>query len=147
MTELERRLFLRGITAATAGSLAAWVQQTLAADPKSLPQGIVEAKGDVLVNGKPATKGTSVAPGDVVETGKGAHAVYLIDDNAFMQRPNSRAEFGNSLEMFLRLVTGGLLGVFGKGARMLMTPTSAIGIRGTGCYIETDDRKTYFCLC
>ncbi|MDB5809195.1 MAG: hypothetical protein JWN94_1317 [Betaproteobacteria bacterium] len=147
MTEFERRLFLRGITAATAGGLTSWIHQALAADPKSLPQGIVEAKGDVLVNGKPATKGSPVAPGDVVETGKGARAVYLIDDNAFMQRPNSRVEFGNSVENFLRLVTGGLLSVYGKGSRMLTTPLAAIGIRGTGCYIETDAHKTYFCLC
>jgi hypothetical protein len=44
-------------------------------------------------------------------------------------------------------VTGGLLAVFGKGSRQLTTPTAAIGIRGTGCYIETEERRTYFCLC
>jgi hypothetical protein len=70
----------------------------------------------------------------VVETGKGARAVYLIDDNVFLQRQNSRVEFGNSVETFLRIVTGGLLSVFGKGnTRKLTTPTAAIGIRGTGC--------------
>ena len=109
---------------------------------------LVESRGDVLVNGKPATKGSPVAPGDVVETGKGARAVYLIDDNVFLQRQNSRVEFGNSVETFLRIVTGGLLSVFGKGgSRKITTPTAAIGIRGTGCYIETDEKKTYFCLC
>ena len=64
-----------------------------------------------MVNGKPATKGLPVAAGDVVETGKGARAVYLIDDNVFLQRQNSRVEFGNSVETFLRIVTGGLPGV------------------------------------
>jgi len=148
MTESERRLFLRTITAATAGGLTAWIQQTVAADAKSLPQGIVESRGDVSVNGKPAIKGSPVAPGDIVETGKGARAVYLIDDNVFLQRQNSRVEFGNSIETFLRIVTGGLLSVFGKGgSRKITTPTAAIGIRGTGCYIETDEKKTYFCLC
>ena len=134
MSKLERRQFIRGLAAGAAGGLTAWIQRALAAEAKSLPQGIVESRGDVMVNGKPATKGSPVAPGDVVETGKGARAVYLIDDNVFLQRPNSRVEFGNSVETFLRIVTGGLLSVFGKAnTRKLTTPTAAIGIRGTGC--------------
>ena len=147
MTKIERRQFIRSMAAGAAGGLTGWVQRALAADSKSLPQGIVESRGEVSVNGKHAVKGSSVAAGDVVETGKGARAVYLIGDNAFMQRQNSRVEFGNSVETFLRIVTGGLLSVFGKGGRKITTPTAAIGIRGTGCYIETDEKKTYFCLC
>ena len=136
------------MAAGAAGGMMGWIHHALAADPKSLPQGLVESRGEVLVNGKPVTKGSPVAPGDVVETGKGARAVYLIDDNVFLQRQNSRVEFGNSVETFLRIVTGGLLSVFGKGdSRKITTPTAAIGIRGTGCYIETDEKKTYFCLC
>lgn len=147
MTKNKRRQFIRGLAAVSAGGVMGSIQRALAADPKSLPQGMIEVKGEVSVNGKPATKGSPVAPGDVVETGKGARAVYLVGDNAFMQRQNSRVEFGNAIETFLRVVTGGLLGVFGRGSRKLLTPTAAIGIRGTGCYIETDERKTYFCLC
>src|SRR6185369_11600262 len=126
MSKLERRQFIRGLAAGAAGGLTAWIQRALAADAKSLPQGIVESRGDVMVNGKPATKGSPVAPGDVVETAKGARAVYLIDDNVFLQRQNSRVEFGNSLETFLRIVTGGLLSVFGKGSRELTTPVGTI---------------------
>jgi hypothetical protein len=48
----------------------------------------------------------------------------------------------------MRVVTGGLLSVFGRCARrQILTPTATIGIRGTGCYIETDAAKSYFCLC
>ena len=135
------------MAAGAAGGLTSWVQQTLAADPKSLPQGIIKLSGDVSVNGKLSREGVPVAPGDIVETGKDARAVYVIGNNAFMQRQSSRVEFGISVETFLRVVTGGLLSVFGKGNRKLATPTAAIGIRGTGCYIETDERRTYFCLC
>lgn len=147
MTKLQRRRFIRGMAAGAVGGLTARVHQALAADPKSLPQGIVESRGDVLVNGKPAAKGAPVAAGDVVETGNGARAIYIIGDNAFLQRQNSRAEFGDSIETFLRIVTGGLLSVFGTGSRELATPVATIGIRGTGCYIEADQRKAYFCLC
>ena len=147
MTKIQRRLILQGMAAGAAGGLTGWVQQTLAADPKSLPQGIVELTGEVSVNGKPAGKGTPVAAGDVVETGAGARVVYVLGDNAFMQRQKSRVDFGDTLASFMRVVTGGLLSVYGKGNRRLNVPVATIGIRGTGCYIETDERRTYFCLC
>ena len=147
MTKHKRRQFIHGLAAGAAGGMMGWLQRALAADAKSLPQGIVEVKGEVMVNGKPAAKGVIVAAGNVVETGKDARVVFVIGDNAFLQRQNSRVEFGVSIESFLRVVTGGLLSVFGKGERKLSTMTVAIGIRGTGCYIETDEKKTYFCLC
>jgi hypothetical protein len=148
MGKIERRLFLRGMTAGVAGGLTALIRQALAADPKSLRQGIIKLSGEVSVNGKPASEGTPIARGDTVATGAGAHAVYVIGDNAFLQRANSQVDFGaSSVATFLRVVTGGLLSVFGKGSRAITTPTATIGIRGTGCYLETDARKSYFCLC
>ncbi len=148
MGKIERRLFLRGLTAGAAGGMMAWVHQALAADPKSLRQGFNRINGEVSVNGQPAVEGTPIKRGDVVSTGAGAHAVYVLGDNAFLQRANSQVDFGaGSAATFLRVVTGGLLSVFGKGRRQLATPTATIGIRGTGCYIETDARKSYFCLC
>jgi hypothetical protein len=47
MSKLKRRQFIRGLAAGAAGGLTAWIQRALAADPKSLPQGIVESRGDV----------------------------------------------------------------------------------------------------
>ena len=150
MTEFERRLFLRSRAAGAAGGLTAWVQQALAADPKSLKQGLSSVSGDVSVNGKAASEGMAVAPGDVVETGPVGRAVYVIGDSAFMQRPNSRVDFGDTAAAsFLRVLTGGLLSVFGKSRRQrqLAVTVATIGIRGTGCYIEAEERKAYFCLC
>ena len=136
------------MTAGAAGGLTGWIQQALAADPKSLRQGISRITGEVSINGAPARDGALIKSGDVVLTGAGAHAVYVYEDNAFLQRANSRVDFGDSaVATFLRVVTGGLLSVFGRGNRRLGTPTATIGIRGTGCYIETDERKSYFCLC
>ncbi len=40
------------------------------------------------------------------------------------------------------------MGVFGKGGdRRIITPSAAIGIRGTGAYIESEQDRSYFCLC
>ena len=148
MKKIERRRFLQSLSAGVAGGLTGWVHQALAADPKSLQEGIHRIKGEVTLNGAPAREGTVIKSGDVVLTGAGAHAVYVLGDNAFMQRANSRVDFGDSaVAAFLRVVTGGLLSVFGKSPRQLATQVATIGIRGTGCYIETDERKTYFCLC
>jgi hypothetical protein len=148
MGKLERRLFLQGLSAGAAGGLTAWVHQALAAEPNALRQGMHRIKGEVAVNGVPVKEGALIKRGDVVATGAGAHAVYVLGDNAFLQRADSRVAFGeNSVATFLRVVTGGLLSVFGKGSRQLTTPVATIGIRGTGCYIETDAHKSYFCLC
>ncbi len=51
----------------------------------------------------------------------------------------------------MRVVSGKILSVFGKGAKTIQTSTATIGIRGTGCYIEDEGTgakaRTYFCLC
>ena len=148
MAEIERRLFLRGMSAGVAGGLTAWVHHALATNRDALRQGMHGTKGEVAVNGAPVRSGAAIRRGDVVTTGTSAHAVFVLGDNAFLQRENSRVDFGeSSVATFLRVVTGGLLSVFGKGHRQLVTTVATIGIRGTGCYIETDARKTYFCLC
>jgi len=135
------------MTAGAAGGLTGLIQQALAADAKSLEQGIIKISGEVSVNGRPAREGAPIARGDTVSTAAGAHVVYVIEDSAFMQRANSRVDFGESVATFMRVVTGGLLSVFGRGRRQIATTTATIGIRGTGCYIETDAAKSYFCLC
>ena len=49
---------------------------------------------------------------------------------------------------FLRLVTGALGAVFGKGnRRQIVAANVTAGIRGTGVYLETRGDGTYFCTC
>lgn len=116
-------------------------------------QGVRQLKGDVRINGRPATEGAAVRPGDVVSTGRNAYAMFVTGADAYLMRENGRAELGGK-ELFvdaLRLLTGKLLGVFGgrRDRRELNTGTVTIGIRGTGGYLEAyPDRKlSYFCLC
>ncbi len=133
MRKIKRRLFIRGIAAGAAGGLTAWIQPRACGRLQIATTGHHRIEGRSVGERQARHQGLAGRAGDVVETGKGARAVYLIDDNVFLQRQNSRVEFGNSVETFLRIVTGGLLGVFGKGGRELTTPVGTIrDARGSG---------------
>ena len=64
-------------------------------------------------------------------------------------RDNSRLELKGSgvFANQLRLITGALLSVFGKDACSVRGPTSTIGIRGTGLYVEAEPDLTYVGTC
>jgi hypothetical protein len=112
-------------------------------------QGIRSAKGEVKVNGKPVVLGGLIRPGDTIEIGKDAIASFVVGQDAFLMRSNSRAELTGSgaLVAAVQLVTGALLSVFGGGEHRLSTATATVGIRGTGAYMEAEPWRTYFCLC
>ncbi len=108
--------------------------------------------GDILVNGRQATSRTRIHAGSLITTSANSSTAFVIGNNAFMMRPNSQVKFtpqGNSRVSIstLRLITGGLLSVFGPGPKKLITNTATIGIRGTGVYMESQEASTYFCLC
>ena len=165
-----RRRWLARMTAAAAivpGGYAGLIAQALAAGNAPIAPGLHKVSGDVRVNGAPARQGMLVKPGDTITTGPGAEAIYVIGQDAFLQRDNSTVSFGaETAAHFMRVVTGKVLSVFGKRDRPLRiaTTTATIGIRGTGCYIEDEvhsdaanysgggtapgrGRRTYFCLC
>jgi hypothetical protein len=122
----------------------------LALAQSSAKQGVRTVQGDMRINGKPAEVGSLVRPGDAIVLGDGAVATFVVGQDAFLMRGNSRAELIGSgvLVSALQLVTGKLLGVFGSGReRRLVTATASIGIRGTGAYMEAETARTYFCLC
>jgi hypothetical protein len=121
--------------------------------PSRMPEGksIFDLKGEVTINGKPATMATKLAPGDVVRTGKGAQLIGVIGDDALLVRESSEMEIAGAREArrFFRLVTGALLTVLGpkKNTFDISTPIATMGIRGTGVYTEADAEQTYFCTC
>jgi hypothetical protein len=112
-------------------------------------QGLRTAKGEVSVNGKPAATGTPVRPGDTIVLGKNALATFVVGQDAFLMRSESRADLSGSgtAVAAVRLLTGALLSVFGGGEHRLSTATATIGVRGTGAYMEAEPWRTYFCLC
>jgi hypothetical protein len=142
-----RRNALLALLAAGTGMSAALRTALARAD---VEQGLRRLEGDVRINGRPASAGAAVRAGDAVTTGKGALAVFVIGQDAFLVHERTRVQFaGRDLVLsLLRLTTGKLLSVFGHGEeRRLVTPTATIGIRGTGGYLEAQRHRTYFCLC
>jgi hypothetical protein len=112
---------------------------------------MVQVKGSVTVNGQPAQAGSRVPYDASIVTGSGSEAIFVIGQDAYLLREKSSVSFagkaaGATAEV-MRVLTGGILSVFGKGEKKLLTPTATIGIRGTGCYIEAEADRVYFCLC
>jgi hypothetical protein len=146
----ERRRLLRAGAAAALALQMAWLRQALAAG--SVEKGVHRLRGDVRINGAPATEGMDVKAGDVVTTGAGSEVVFVTGKDAFLVRANSRVEaqgvLGALVLSGLRLVTGAVLSVFPRGEpKTLRTPTATIGIRGTAVYLEAEESRTYVCTC
>lgn len=143
--KLKRRRFLQHTAALLpAAGLSGLIAEALARDDAPPQQGMRKLSGDVRVNGQPAGPGTQVKPGDTVTTGKGGEAIYVIGQDAYLQRESTSTSFAKDA---LRVINGKLLSVFGRGDKLIHASTATIGIRGTGCYIEAESTKTYFCLC
>jgi hypothetical protein len=144
----ETLLKLAAAGALGAGGILGLVRQALAAGSLPATPGFHHIKGPVGVDAMRASIGMNIKPGQTVMTGSGGEAIYILGPDAFLQRENTRIKFEDSTGIAtLRVVTGKVLSVFGKGNRQLVTSTATIGIRGTGCYMEAEEGRTYFCLC
>jgi hypothetical protein len=112
-----------------------------------------EISGEVLLNGFPMARNSAVFPGHTVTTGANGSVWFTVGGDAFFLRPGSelrlRAQGSSNIVIdALRLVTGALGATFGRGRpRSVITPTTTIGIRGTGVYVETSREETYACNC
>ncbi|OQA33498.1 MAG: hypothetical protein BWY57_01169 [Betaproteobacteria bacterium ADurb.Bin341] len=144
-----RRTFFHHIAAAGAlGTLTGLARAAPANPEQKAAAGLYLASGNVKINDRIATRGMRVLAGDTLTTGPGSTAIYVIGQDAYLQRDTSTVTLvGDSLISGLRILNGKLLAVFGKGRKNIQTATSTIGIRGTGCYLEADGERTYFCLC
>jgi len=145
---MHRRKLLKGLVAVGLAERLTFLRQAWAAGSKLAPPGIYKMQGAVTVNGQPAREGMPLKAGDQVITGPNAEAIYVIGQDAYLQRANSNVTIaGDILRSGLRMLNGRLLSVFGKGNKRLETGTATIGIRGTGCYLEAGPERSYFCLC
>ena len=143
-----RRSIVRAAAAWTAmgGWAAALAQQR---------SNIVSLNGDATLNGRRLTPQAVVQTGDAIETGPNSNLVFVIGNSSFEVRQNTRmqVERGATLNAVsvLRLITGAVASVWGKGShRLIVTPTLTAGIRGTGVYTEVFPQqasRSYFCNC
>ena len=145
----ERRRWLRAAAAMLAVQMA-WLRGALASG--SIEKGVHRLRGDVRVNGAPASEGMDIKGGDVITTGANSEVVFVTGKDAFLIRANSRVEaqgvLGALVLSGLRVATGAVLSVFSPGERRtLTTPTATIGIRGTAVYLEAEELRTYVCTC
>jgi hypothetical protein len=153
--KLRRRMLKALAVAGLLGpaGISGLIRDALAKGDAPIKPGLRKVRGEVIVNQKLAKEGQLIRAGDTIVTGANSEAVYVIGQDAFMQRELTTVNFGeDSLKNFMRVVSGRILSVFGKGtARTLHVSTATIGIRGTGCYIEDEHTgpkiRTYFCLC
>ena len=157
-TKLSRRTTLIQLAAlgllGPAG-ISGYIQEALAKGDAPVLSGIQSLTGSAAINGKDAKVGSAVNPGDRVSTGKNSLAVVVVGKDAYLLRDGTNVAFEQSqskpgvLESVL-ISTGKVLSVFAKrsenGVRV-RAANATIGIRGTGCYIEVQDTRTYFCLC
>ena len=154
-----RRVLIQALLAGLFSSGAipsrAFSQSLFGSRPAKLPEGqsIYRISGDVQINDKPANLQTRIGPTDIIQTGKDGEIVYVVGENSFILRANSRVQLespgaGSMLLNGFRLATGALLSVFPRKQPLkLTTQTATIGIRGTGVYIEAEPKQTYFCTC
>lgn len=147
MTSYERiRRFTLRLGAA--GALSGLLRPVLALGTHPVTPGFHWIRGDVRVNGQTAREGERIAAGATTATGSDAEAIYVIGDNAFLQRGSTTVHFAlDATADFMRVLSGRILSVFGHGDKRLTVTTASIGIRGTACYIEDERTRTYFCLC
>ncbi len=135
--------------------LCGLIQDVLAKGDLPAVSGINSLSGNASVNGQAAKVGTPVKPGDRVATSSGSYAVVVVGKDAYLLRDRTTVIFEESksnpglLDSVL-ISTGKVLSVFNKRGDKgvsIKLPNATVGIRGTGCYIEIQEGRSYFCLC
>lgn len=145
---MQRRQLIKGIAALAIAERLGMLQMAWATGQKLPPPGVFRIKGEVRVNGGIAREGMPVKAGDTITTGAQSEVIYVIGNDAYLQRDQSTVTIsGDAIKAGLRVLSGKLMSVFSKGEKRIETSTATIGIRGTGCYIEATQKRVYFCLC
>ncbi|MCP4432758.1 MAG: hypothetical protein GY806_17440 [Gammaproteobacteria bacterium] len=127
--------------------------RALSSLPGKLPEGqsIYSLEGTVIVDGQIASISTRINSGSSIQTGDDSEVIFVVGSDAFILRSNSSIQFGAEglLVQGIRVISGAILGVFGKreASHRIVTTAATIGIRGTGIYVDSAPDKTYACTC
>jgi hypothetical protein len=161
--QAQRRSWLLALAASGvfgAAGLTGLIRRVHAAARRPHPEGVQELKGEVRINKTPARPGALVQPGDTVTTGADSHVVFVVGNDAYLLRAHSRlqvngeragktvgGEMRPAVVKVLNLMKGKMLAAFGRGEKQIIAPTVTLGIRGTGVYIEAQEKRAYVCTC
>jgi len=123
--------------------------------PTKMPAGrsIHQLMGDVRVNGVTASLATLINPGDVVETFDRSFVIFVVQQDAFILRSNSkmtlpgRATTPGVVSTAFALERVKALSVLASRRTDISTPSAVIGVRGTGVYLEVEPDLSYVCVC
>ena len=146
MTTKSRRRFL--IAAALLPVATIIPIKALAATGK-----IHEIEGDVFINQAKINSASLIKNDDEIVVSKDSKLVFSLGEDAFLVRGGTTlqvySDHDSLLVTALRLVTGGMLGVFAKRkiTTRIYTNTATIGVRGTAVYAAVTKDKLYTCTC
>ncbi len=146
MTKFTRRQFL---ISAAAMPIAALLPATAQAANST----IHELEGDVYINRRKLNADTKIRSGDEIVVSHDGKLVFSVGEDAYLVRGGTVLQVNlnnnNLLVSSLRIVTGAVLGVFGKRSRTthIHTATATIGIRGTAVYVDAGPHTCYTCTC
>lgn len=138
-----------GFFMAGAASLRA-ERQNQAPGPLPAGRSIYRLEGEVLINGTRANEATLISADSHIQTGPDSQVIFAVGQDAFILRPQSELQLSGHDGLIvrgLRILTGGLLSVFGKREHQIQTSYATIGIRGTGIYVEANTDHSYVCTC
>ncbi|MBF0439341.1 MAG: hypothetical protein HQL93_09495, partial [Magnetococcales bacterium] len=114
-------------------------------------QGIHQLDGPLLVDGQSADSKTPIRPGQSVATGPEGRLVLVFGQDAFLLGAKTSVDFHAASTPAaitgFTVNSGKILSVFGKGPKLLKLPTTTIGIRGTGIFLQVEPQRDYMCLC
>lgn len=114
---------------------------------------IHQIDGDVFINKVKINSNTSIKNGDEIVVSKHGKLVFSMGQDAFLVRGGTTlqvySQHDDTLVSALRLVSGAMLGVFGKrkNTTRIYTSTATIGIRGIAVYAAVTPDKLYTCTC
>ena len=114
---------------------------------------IHEIEGDVFINQAKINSESLIKNGDEIVVSKDGKLVFSLGEDAFLVRGGTTLQVyydhDSLLVTALRLVTGAMLGVFGKRKTTthIYTATATIGVRGTAVYAAVTKDKLYTCTC
>jgi len=113
---------------------------------------IQQLNGAVYINHRRADANSVIKPGDQLVVGHDGELEFVLGEDAFRLGPQTSltlAAGGATGISALRLLTGALLGVFGRRRQRLPIETAyaTIGIRGTAAYVAVSPHDLYTCTC